>query len=151
MSESLDAKLNEALRLYRLFEGTVQKTAAAAWLDIDVPIAQMRVLFVLSHQPEAIAVGKIGEELHIGLPAASRLVERLIQEGLVTRSDDPMDRRRTLVGLSARGQVIMKSIGGVMRSRLRVLLTQLQEDDLDAFLRGLRALEAVITQQATPG
>ena len=151
MSESVDAKLNEALRLYRQFAYIVQKSAVTALLDIDLPPAQMRVLFVLAQQPAAVTVGKISEELHIGLPAASRLVERLIQVGVVTRSDDPADRRRTLVGLSPRGEAVSKRIAGVIQGRLRQVLSQLAENDLDALLHGLRAVEAVMTQQVTRG
>jgi DNA-binding MarR family transcriptional regulator len=157
VTNHLDEKLEEAFRLYHQFAGTMVRTAVAAWLNIDLPISQMRVLFVLSESEsesgpqKAITIGKLGEELHVGLPAASRLVERLMQEGLVTRRDDPADRRRTLVGLSPRGEAVMKRVTGIMHGRLRALLGQLSEDDLDALLRGMHALEAVITQQTTPG
>jgi len=146
MSGNLDAKLDEAIRIYRLFTGSIQTSTTGAWLNLDLPIAQMRVLLILTLRHPTATVGMLGEELHIGLPAASRLVERLIREELVTRGEDPEDRRRILVRLSPRGEALMESIGGVMRDRMRSLLSQLPEDDLDALLRGLRALESIITQ-----
>jgi DNA-binding MarR family transcriptional regulator len=144
MSDTGNAKLNEALRLYRLLTTTIQKSAMSVWLDVDLPIVQMRVLLLLSNPQAPITIGKLAEELHIGLPAASRLVERLIKEDLVIRTEDPTDRRRTLVQLSNRGKTIVENVGAVMHDNVQLLLRELTEDDLDALLRGFRALEVVI-------
>jgi len=144
MSNSRDTKLEDALQLYKLLANTIQNTTISAWLDIDLPTAQMRVLFFLANSQNT-TVGKLSEALFIGLPAASRLVERLVKEDLVIRAEDPEDRRRTLVRLSPRGEVIAKSIGSVMHDKMQSLLSELNEDDLDALLRGLRAIEEIIT------
>jgi DNA-binding MarR family transcriptional regulator len=147
MSGNRDEKLHEAIRLYKLLALTIQKSAASAWLDMDLPIAQMRVLTFLSSTQDAETIGTLSERLQIGLPAASRLVERLIKEELVIRAEDPADRRRTLVRLSPRGEALIESLGGVMRDRLQFIFSELNEADLDALLRAFHALEAVITQQ----
>src|SRR5262249_58897755 len=40
-------------------------------------------------------IGGVAGRLGIGLPAGSSLVDRLVEQGLVKRRGDPLDRRRT--------------------------------------------------------
>jgi DNA-binding MarR family transcriptional regulator len=46
-------------------------------------------------------VGEIARELGLTLPAASKLIRDLEEHTLVRRSEDPEDRRRTMVDLNA--------------------------------------------------
>jgi DNA-binding MarR family transcriptional regulator len=50
----------------------------------------------------------IGFELGITSPAASQLLERLVQQGLIVRSEDPNDRRLRQIALSQQGEVVLK-------------------------------------------
>lgn len=47
-------------------------------------------------------MGRLGSALGIGKPAATALVDALVRRELVERSEDPDDRRRTLVRLNTR-------------------------------------------------
>ncbi|HEU5430927.1 MAG TPA: winged helix DNA-binding protein, partial [Thermomicrobiales bacterium] len=78
----------------------------------------------------------------IAQPTASLLVERLTRLGLVERSDDPDDRRRTLVQPTPAGERFLTSWRGDVHERLAARLAHLSDDDLVALIRGLRALAA---------
>lgn len=49
----------------------------------------------------------IGEDLGITSAAASQLLERLVQQGLILRSEDPLDRRVKKIILTEKGQQIL--------------------------------------------
>ena len=57
-----------------------------------------------------ICIGQIAEILGIGQPTASHLIDRLVQAQLVSRTEDPLDRRRTLAQLSPNGVELAERI-----------------------------------------
>ncbi len=128
--------------------------AAAEWVELDLSMAQVKVLFVLA-QVEPATVTAIGERLGVGLSTASHLVDRLVQERLALRDEDPEDRRRALVRLSARGHELINRLHQGREEFMRRLLTRIDDDGLKALLTGSAALHgaaaAVAGEQAVRG
>jgi DNA-binding MarR family transcriptional regulator len=142
-----DQMVDETFALFRELAYTLRKGAALDWVsEVDLTLAQMKVLFVLWHHgPQA--VGAVADALRIRQPTASHLLDRLVQSGLVTRAEDPEDRRRTLVRLASEGEhLIVRLTGGFQR--LRDWLRTLDQEDLAAFHQGLAALARVARQMA---
>jgi DNA-binding MarR family transcriptional regulator len=54
-------------------------------------------------------VSDIGEHMDISAAAASQLVEKLVQSGLLERAEDPNDRRAKLLTLSSKGRALIES------------------------------------------
>ena len=57
----------------------------------------------LHGQDGAVYISDLVQELHQPLPAISRTVRQMEQDGLVERFADPADRRKTLVRFSPKG------------------------------------------------
>ena len=72
---------------------------ATGWLGLNMTMAQVRAMITLS-QGESMPIGTLAELLGIGISAASQLVERLVEQGLVERREDRQDRRRMLIPFS---------------------------------------------------
>ncbi len=60
------------------------------------------------HHRGNCAVGDIGERFDITTAAASQLVEKLVQGGLIQREEDPSDRRAKLLNLTAKGRELIQ-------------------------------------------
>jgi DNA-binding MarR family transcriptional regulator len=118
------------------------------WLQLDLTMGQLKALFVLAD--EALTVGGLAEALRIGKPAASILVERLVQLGLVTRAEDVADRRRTLVRLTPEGETLAARLRQGGQDSWRALLSRLDEADLAALLQGLQALARLVAAASEP-
>src|SRR5215472_13751973 len=74
-----------------LFSGNIPE-----WVHLELSMGQLKALMTLATR-EAMTVSGLAETLNVGKPMASILVDRLVQLGLVERTEDPEDRRRTLV------------------------------------------------------
>jgi DNA-binding MarR family transcriptional regulator len=73
-------------------------------------MSQIGALFWVFHKGNC-AISDIGEELGVTSAAASQLLERLVQQGLILRSEDPVDRRMKQIVLTDQGrQVLQESI-----------------------------------------
>ena len=55
--------------------------------------------------PHAVRINDIAVAQHITLSAASRLVDRLVTDGLVDREPDPTDRRATALRITDEGRI----------------------------------------------
>ena len=75
----------------------------------DLTEQQWRTLRALSSTEAPIDVGQVAEATFLLGPSLSRILTNLDDRGLVTRSTDPTDQRRTLVSLTAAGiELVLK-------------------------------------------
>ncbi|WP_211344939.1 MarR family winged helix-turn-helix transcriptional regulator [Rarobacter incanus] len=69
------------------------------------------VLYTLSKARGPVRQSEVLRGVVLSQPALSRLIDRLVCRGLVTRADDPDDRRSVLLGLSDRGRELQRAVG----------------------------------------
>lgn len=74
-----------------------------------LPPRQIRALRAVSGRP-ALNVSALAEHLGIGLPAASRLCDRLEAGGLLRRTVQPGDRREVHLEITADGQRLLADV-----------------------------------------
>ena len=65
----------------------------------------------------------------ISQPSMTQLVQRLERQELVTRLPDPDDGRVSLIGITARGRMLIDERKRIRRDRLRQLLATLTPDE----------------------
>jgi|DewCreStandDraft_2_1066082.scaffolds.fasta_scaffold00206_12 DNA-binding MarR family transcriptional regulator len=144
-------RIEDILQDYERVLHALRTATAPDWLHIDLTMAQLKALVVLSEE-ELLSVGCLAGALGVSLPAASLLVERLVQQGHAERHEDPRDRRRTLITLSPQGRQLIARLRHGNRERLREWIARLTKEDRAALARGLRALAeaATLERQAEP-
>lgn len=108
--------------------------------DVAVTMPQARCLLLVGLHP-ALTISALAAHLRVGLPAASGLVDRLVEHGYVERNVDPTDRRHQLVTLSGPGRQLVGRLRELSSDRLGDLLAGLTEDELKSLRLGIAALE----------
>lgn len=84
-------------------------------------VLEWRVLATLTDSPP-IAVGMLARRAVTKQPTLTRLLDRLVQQGLVFRIAAPTDRRQTLIGITKEGQRVVTGLIERADSRQRALL-----------------------------
>jgi DNA-binding MarR family transcriptional regulator len=124
----------------RLFGGRL--ITSGAW-ELTVP--QLRALTFTADNADC-TMGALARSQGIGLSAASGLVERLVQQGLVEREAAPNDRRRVCLRLTNAGRRAREACRRERKRRVEAALRSLsakQRAEIAAALALLRkALEA---------
>lgn len=72
-------------------------------------------------------------------PSLVRLLDQLCKAGLVCRSEDPLDRRAKALSLTAEGRALAEAIETELVRLRRDVLNGIDQADLEAALRVLRA------------
>ena len=102
-------------RELRQFFAFSERVAQATGL----PAQQYQALLAIKGYPgrDQVTVGELARELLVAQHSASELADRLVDKGLLTRSPDQRDRRRTLLALTAEAEAVLG----------RMALTHLEE------------------------
>jgi DNA-binding MarR family transcriptional regulator len=77
----------------------------------DLTMKEYDVLYTLSKCPDPIRLGELNRHVLLSQPALSRMVDRLVERGLVSRATDPRDGRGVRLALTAAGLAVQRRIG----------------------------------------
>src|ERR671921_996105 len=108
--------------------------------DVQVSPGHIQVLIALTRGPRS--VGQLAEELGVSPPAATQLVDRLAEHGMVHRHNDPEDRRVVLVDFVEGMREVASSIVEDRRRPLQAAMSKLTDREALAFFKGLKLLAA---------
>lgn len=120
--------------------------AFARWMnDSDLSRSQIGALMRLYNQGQC-PVSTIGDELGITTPAASQLVERLVQLDLLERSEDPSDRRVKVVALSQTGRELLQQGFAAHLGWMEEIAVQFSESEQGVIIEALTTLTEAANQ-----
>ena len=108
-------------------------------LPPDLTMQQVRVLGHVAKEP-GLSGHELGERLGVSVPTASGLVDRLVDKGLIARSDDPDDRRIRRLHATAEGLDVLREMDSMLGRALGVVIQLMSLEDLDLLLRGTLAM-----------
>jgi DNA-binding MarR family transcriptional regulator len=109
-------------------------------VQLDVPIGQMKTLFILWTAGKPQTMGQLAHALGVSLGSVTGLVDGLVQRSLVRREEDPTDRRQKLARLTPTAATRLRRIEQERSLIAQRLLRRMQLDDLRALRQGLVAL-----------
>jgi DNA-binding MarR family transcriptional regulator len=86
------------------------------------------------------SVSALAEASQTSRSAVSKAVDALVCRGLVTRSQDPKDRRNIPLALTEEGQRVMDTIFTEAEAWLSIHLECLSQNELETLLQGMELL-----------
>ena len=111
----------------------------------NLSMSQIGALFRIHHKG-ACGVSDIGDELGISSAAASQMLDRLVQQKLVARSEDPNDRRGKQIVLTDKGLAILHESMNARQAWLRKLAETLTPAETEQVVAALQILIAKTKQ-----
>lgn len=101
------------------------------------------VLYTLAKADAPMRLCDLAEGVLLSQPALSRMVERLVTRGLVSRCADPADARASHLSLTEDGTALQRSVGRKHGAAIAATLTSaLTDDELATYERLNRTLIA---------
>jgi DNA-binding MarR family transcriptional regulator len=107
--------------------------------DQGLSMAQMGALFHILQKGEC-GVSDIGSELGVTNSAASQMLERLVQLKLITRSENPDDRRVKQIVLTDRGRQILQESSKANQVWLGNLVQTMTDEEQEQVSQALQKL-----------
>src|SRR5918911_3269253 len=107
---------------------------AQDWLTVDLTMPQLKTLLCVAQSGDATS-GQIARGLGVSLSTVTGIVDRLSEQGLVSRREDPDDRRITRVQATPTGRDLVTRLLRYRDERLTGMLTSLSPDELETVER----------------
>lgn len=139
MANVSDDELTEAI----IDAGKAMAAIAARSLDgemADVTLPQYRTLVALCEAPSRLA--DLAVRLGVSPSTATRMCDRLVRKGLVTRTRDELDRREVNLAVTDTGRRIVSEVIARRRDQVSQVLAAIGDDVRDQLITALHDLAA---------
>lgn len=93
--------------------------------------ARWQALFTIAFGPQPATLTDLGQRLFVQWPTLVRVVEGLVEDGLITRVDNPRDGRSKLVSLTPAGLEMVRTIQPILDEERRAVLDGLDDRELE--------------------
>mgnify|MGYP001168588991 FL=1 len=135
---SVMPRFGRAMGQYMLTQNTEDETT----------IMQGFTLFALLEEP--MTVSDLARKRHVSLQSASKLVQVLVDRGLVTRVRKEDDRRQYLLEVSEEGRACAEEMKAMFLNYAARLMDRLTAEEIAAAQIFLPALERILDSIAPP-
>ena len=115
--------------------------ASLAEAEETVTLTQFRVLVVLEGSPD-VTVQALARRLAVNSSTAARTVDRLLAAELVTREENPSDRREVRLNLSPKGRALVAQVTARRRDELTKIVRRMPADQRVDLVSALAAFAA---------
>ena len=112
---------------------------AHGFMALELTMPQFKTLVLLDAKESAV-VGQLARGLGVGLSTMTGIVDRLVDQGLVARGEDPDDRRATRVRLTPLGRATIERFHQIRRRAFSQILERLGDEELELAMRATEVL-----------
>ncbi len=133
------AKIDEVIKLQMEMGHLLGPIVMESWKQLDVPLSQLKSLFIITCKGST-NLKKLSEDLGVTPSDVTGVVDRLVEQGLITRSPNPEDRRVTMLQATEKGCALLANLRESGAHHMTPVLARLTHADLRALSQGLSAL-----------
>ncbi len=135
------AQLAEQLQrfFHRVMKGD-QSELLALVAELDLTMPQIRAMFVLDTTDHALALTELAPQMGLSVAAAGRAVDGMVRNELVSRTEDPADRRIKRLALTEHGRAALGRLTEARLVALRRFAQTLGERERDGLAGALGAV-----------
>ena len=141
-----EKQIAEIIRLYRQVNRYMRRDSLDVWMDLALTVPQLKSLFFIANEGTT-NLRKLATALKVTPSNVTGIVDRLVQQGLVSRRENPEDRRVSLLRPTEHGQAVVDNLRERKTSYLSRVLGQLPSNELSLLGRGLAAMVRVSREE----
>ena len=143
ISSSFNSFVEEAVALLPQIFAIISRDDQYQCKDLELTVPQLRMLHTL-YQHGEMNMKQLSELLHVSPPSATMTADRLVDLRLISRKDDPRDRRGVQVYLTSKGGAMMDKFVESKKGRWQKIMSSLNERDREGLIKTLRGLLALL-------
>jgi len=131
--------IRQVIELQHKVNRMLRRQVPDAWMELSLTLAQLKSLFFISSEGNT-NVRKLAAALSVTSANVTGIVDRLVKQGLVTRRENPEDRRMLLLQVTDKGRALITDLRERQTSRLSEILDYMSPDEVSTLAQGLSSL-----------
>ena len=112
--------------------------------EFDFTMPRFDVLAQLDREPSGLVLGELPKRLMVSAGNLTPIVDRLVEDGFITRTPSNLDRRVQIVCMTVEGRKAFRRMAKSHGSWLAELLARVPADRLDGLTRELDELKGAV-------
>ena len=116
------------------------------WLNLELTREQLRVIFLLSFKGQA-SPGEVAESFGVPKANVTSVIDRLVGKGLVSRQENPDDRRSYILSLTEEGRSQVERLREIGIARIKRVLERMPDEALVSLRTGLESLITILKEE----
>jgi DNA-binding MarR family transcriptional regulator len=140
-----EAAIERVIVAYEEMMVRLSTTHAREFLEVGVTMSQAKVLYLVQAAP-GLRMSDLSARLGVSLSTVSGVVDRLVDQGLLARRDDPADRRHVVLRITDPGATQLELFRELNAGQVRTLLARVSAADLTIVERAI----AILADAARP-
>jgi len=116
------------------------------WLHLELTREQLRVIFLLSFKGR-VSPGEVAESFGVPKANVTSVVDRLVAKGLVSRQENPDDRRSYILSLTEEGRSQVERLREIGTARIGRVLERMPTKALASLRTGLESLITALKEE----
>ena len=133
------ARIEGLLKLFDDLSQAMAKYSFGPWRELDIPLAQLKSLFIISIKGST-NTRNLANDLGVTPGNVTGIVDRLVEQGLVSRTQNPEDRRVVFLQLTEKGRETITSIRESGMRQMTGILAYMSLDGLSCLAAGMKDL-----------
>jgi DNA-binding MarR family transcriptional regulator len=130
--------VQEVVELQRQVGRIIGQHVPSVWIDSGLTITQLRSLFLITNKGSTNFT-KLAEALGVTPSNVTGIVDRLEEQGLVSRTQNPEDRREMTLQATDKGEALVSDLKEAGVKQMTRILSLLSVKELSCLIRGLSA------------
>lgn len=100
-------------------------------------------------QQQPMSLNELAKSLHVTPPAASALVDKLVEKKMLTRETDPKDRRRVVIRIHPEAEASMNAVNEQFLKAFRSVADEITDESLSHWHIAMHAVSTVLNHKAS--
>jgi DNA-binding MarR family transcriptional regulator len=138
------------IELQRRINRYMRRHTLGAWMELNITIPQLRSLFFIANHGTTNFT-KLAAALGVTPSNVTGIVDRLLEQGLVSRQENQEDRRQLILRVTDKGESIVTGLRDRRARHISEILSHLTQEELNTIYKGLGILaRAAETHEEKP-
>lgn len=110
---------------------------------------QFRAMVMIANEPEK-SLSCVAEHLALSLPTTSRIIQGLVNKGFLKRHDSTDDRRKMVLGITAKGQAVLNVAWSAAQKSMAAELERYSPKDRATISQAMRMVKGIFGALGLP-
>jgi len=116
------------------------------WLHLELTREQLRIMFLLSFKGRS-SPGEVAASFGVPRANVTSIIDRLVGKGLISRQENPDDRRSCILSLTEAGKSQMERLREIGAAKIKGVLERMPDSSLVSLRIGLEALTKALEEE----